>query len=297
MRGISVIAVALAVAIGVAQSQQPGGTSKPGGGGSVEDLLARALSHNADVLAAESKVREAEAELRRVKRVVVNNVLAARAKVESAKKVVTVAADELNMQERLKKSSATTDTDYRRAAAQVEQAQMALAEVQATVNALTGASIEEYSVRLGLSEPSSHRGPGTIGGGAGVGTGGPPIPEPDLPPRHAPEGPMADKIRKALDAPTKGHDFDGIPLADVLKFYRDLSNQVPVVASLGDLGSNPIKLSLNKEVPLGAHFQALQDMAPGLKIYVRDYGFFCTFDNSPEDGMPFLEFWHPKNGG
>src|SRR6478672_5603560 len=115
MRGISVMAVALAITFGVAQSQPPGGAPKPGADGSVEELLARALRHNVDVLAAESKVREAEAELRRAKMVVVNSILAARVKLESAKKLVSVAKDELGVQIELKKRAATTDTDYRRA--------------------------------------------------------------------------------------------------------------------------------------------------------------------------------------
>ena len=110
-----------------------------------------------------------------------------------------------------------------------------------------------------------------------------------------PQGAMADKIRQALDAPIKGHEFKEVALQDVIAFYRDLSNQVPFVAALGSFAEKPVTLHLTKELPLGAHLQALQDAAPFLTVFVRDYGLFFTVDNSPPDGVSYLDFWHGKS--
>ena len=50
-------------------------------------------------------------------------------------------------------------------------------------------------------------------------------------------------------------------------------------------------------MPLGAVFQALEDVVPGLKCFVREYGILITLDDAqPADGMPLIDFWHKTPG-
>src|SRR5262249_24336780 len=55
--------------------------------GSLEDLLDKALRNNADIRAAEAKVREAEAELNRVRHQVLAKIVGARNDIDAAKKM------------------------------------------------------------------------------------------------------------------------------------------------------------------------------------------------------------------
>ena len=67
------------------------------------------------------------------------------------------------------------------------------------------------------------------------------------------------------------------------------------IDALGSFAEKPVTLHLTKELPLGAHLQALQDAAPFLTVFVRDYGLFFTVDNAPPDGVSYLDFWHGKS--
>lgn len=291
MRGISLSLVAVATMIATGFSQQPSGkTTTPET--TVEDLLTAAMKMNSDIQAAEAKLREAEAELRRTKMVVINNVITARVKLEAAKKLALVAEQEFQMQTDMHKKGAGTQTDLRRAEAQLRQAKLGAEEAEAIMNTLTGIGAEKFQNFIGVAVPAGGAGfPGhgvILGGGIGEGDG-----RPIRPPHPG----MAEKIRTALDTPIKAGEFKEAPLRDVISYYRELSKDVPFVDALGGQADNQITLKLSKELPLGAHLQALQDVAPGLMISVRNYGFFLTFDTPPDDGMSYLDFWHKKPDG
>jgi hypothetical protein len=62
---------------------------------------------------------------------------------------------------------------------------------------------------------------------------------------------------------------------------------------LGDKAKEPVSLSLEGEVPLGASFQALEDVVPGLKCYVREYGILITEEgaSAETDAIALIDFW------
>jgi hypothetical protein len=127
---------------------------------------------------------------------------------------------------------------------------------------------------------------GIGGGGIGFATEGP---------ARAPRGPIAERIRKALDTPIGLKEFKDVPLGDVVAFFRDAAAGVPFLAHLGDKAKEPVSVALKGEVALGAALQALQDVVPGLQCYVREYGILVTLDDAaPQDGMSMIDFWHKK---
>jgi hypothetical protein len=127
--------------------------------------------------------------------------------------------------------------------------------------------------------------PGAIGGNFG----------PAAPPMRSPVAPMADKLRTALNAVVKVKPVKDVPLADVVNSYRGAAGDVPFLLHLGDKAKEPVSLSLDGEVQLGAVFQAMEDVVPGLKCYVREYGILVTLDEiQPAAGMPLVEFWQKK---
>jgi hypothetical protein len=107
---------------------------------------------------------------------------------------------------------------------------------------------------------------------------------------------IAEKLRKALDAPVKVSPVKEKPLAEVLAPFRAAAKDVPFLFHLGEKEKEVVSLSLEGEVPLGAAFQALEDVVPGLKCYVREYGIIVTEEGATAiaDGMPLIEFWRSK---
>ena len=88
---------------------------------------------------------------------------------------------------------------------------------------------------------------------------------------------------------------DGVKLAGVADALRTTLPDVPFLVNVGDKKNEVVSLTLTGKVPLGAAFQALQDVVPGLHCFVREYGILITLDDAaPADGMPVIEFWHRK---
>jgi hypothetical protein len=304
MRGISLSVLTSAAVLGIAFAQSPSSgppadakSSNPAPGSGLDDVLAKALAHSPEVQIAEAKLREAEAELRRTRLGLVQRVIDLQGTIEASKRQVGLAEIALARVSKLAGQNMASKEDLQQHERMLADAKAIVARGESTLATLTGSMPEKFQHMLvaGVSVRGLLFHGADSGGGAGIGLGGG-IGEGDGRPIRPPHPGMAEKIRKALDTPVKAADFTETPLKDVIEYYRELSGQVPFVASLGGSGDNPITLKLSKELPLGAHLQALQDVAPGLLISVRNYGLFLTFDIPPEDSMSYLDFWHGKAG-
>lgn len=282
MRGISVCVALIALTLGAAFGDPP--TKESATAPQVEDLIANALLTSPEIQLAENKVREAELELRRKKMQLAANIVSARIKVDASQRLFIVSQKEFEAQKALKAKNATPDTDYRRAEAQMTQAKLSLAEAEAQLDSSTGASAQKLGIAGKMTE---HRYSVPL-------AAGPTDSDSDGRVVRPPNPAMAERIRKALDTPVRAGEMKETPLGDVLNYYRDLSKEVPIVIAIGERTGDPISLTLNKELPLGSHLQALQDLAPGLVVSVRDYGILVTYNNQPDDAISFLDFWHGK---
>jgi hypothetical protein len=344
----------------------PSGAGKTGDGGSksleaakpaepaekaLESLIAQALRNNPDILAAEAKLREAEAELRRAKVVLALKIAEQRVAVENQRKIVDAEQEEYQIYDKLLKSGQGSHGDMLRAQQKLLLAKAQLAQAEAALNTTIGALPKGVTVNtggsaggppvggvpgggllggptggisntLGISGISGVAGNigggisgiGGIGGISGIGGGiagggimgfgggvggnlgvlgggfGPSMPPPSMP-----QPSMADKLRVALDATIKLTPVKDKPLAEVLNSLRTHAKSVPFLVHLGEKAEEPVSLSLEGEVQLGAAFQALEDVVPGLKAYVREYGILVTLDEQqPEAAMPLVEFWRKK---
>jgi hypothetical protein len=293
---------------------------------SLEELMAAALRNNPDIQAAESKVREAEAELRRTRMIVASTVAAEKAKGDAARRLFEAAQEEHQMYLQLHKRGAGSESDVRRSQAGMLKAKSDVAVAEAALNTLTG-TLPGATGRM-LRAPGGQTGAGTPAPGAGAGVpgpGGPNVPNVGFgapggigmfpgaaggalgvaggaggmafaaeSPIRVPRGPMVEKIRAALDKPVVVMELKEVPLGNSVAFFRDAAG-VPFLAHLGDKAKEPVSLALKGEIALGAALQALQDVVPGLQCYVREYGILVTLDDAaPPDGMPLIDFWHKK---
>lgn len=281
---------------------------KPDGKQSLEELLATALRNSPDVQVADAKVRGAQAELRRTRMTVLQRVIEGRAAVEAQQAAVVHAEVNLRRMQKLAQAANVPTDEVQRAEVQLAAARALLAQAEASLNALTGtlppgigAMTGEGAGVAAVTGPAVQPAPaggvmpgmpaGALGfGGGGLGMGG-------EAPLQEPRGPIADKLRAALDRPVKLAPAKEKPLVEVLQPFRAAAKDVPFLIHLGEKAQEPISLSLEGEVPLGAAFQALEDVAPALRCYVREYGIIVTEDGAPpiSDGMPIVTFWRLKD--
>jgi hypothetical protein len=285
MFGIKSSAIALLALSGWMLAQDPPKPPSEIKTGEMETLLAKALAHSPDVQVAEAKVREAEAELRRTRLTLLQKVLEARATLETNRvNVLQAERSLLRIGELMRKGAGSSD-EVSRAEGELMRAKAQSAAAEASFNAIIGATPAGADFVNLAGARRGDPGPGISAS-----------PSDNLPehPRRAPHPGMAEKIRQALDTPVKTVSFDGSPLKDVIDYYHEQIKHVPIVGAVGGYAENQVNLKLSKELPLGAHFQALQDVAPGMVICVRDYGFLITFDQVPNDAMTYLDFWHAK---
>jgi hypothetical protein len=292
---------------------------------SLEDLLATALRHSPDVQVAQAKVREAEAELRRTRLTLLQKVIEANSAVEATRVTANHSEAMFRRLQQLSKAGQVPMEELQKAEAQMATAKAELARAEGMLNALTGllpggvgalTGREDFVASVGVAAPGVALQPppvanpnngfgggvpgmlggmGAAGGGAlGFAGGGMGAVEPPRMPR----GTTADKLRGALDSPVKIEPVKDKPLAEVLRTFRGPAKGVPFLLHLGEKANEPISLSLEGDVQLGAAFQALEDVVPGLKCYVREYGILITTEDSAvgvQDGVGLVEFWRPKN--
>jgi hypothetical protein len=307
--------LALAVAGSVGGQTSP--TGAPGGGApgatpsKLEELLAQALRSNPDVRVAAAKVSEAEAELSRARLQVVQKVVQAYQAVEAARYTAEVRTKDL---ERIRKmaerqSVPTSDVEAREHALAAARRDAAAAEadlaflVGREADAELGlAALQKWlSVRGRLAEAQTRdeeartleqqaaewesrmarlRKEGRLSEAASY--------ENEYRKRLAAlrqergTGPVADKIRQALERPVSV-EFSNTALPAALDQLRTLSGiLIQTAGNAGDLGDRKVMARL-ENVPLATVLQMLEDQMPGgLRIVVRDYGLLIA----PEAQLP-----------
>ena len=116
----------------------------------------------------------------------------------------------------------------------------------------------------------------------------------EMGPKRLPQGPEVEKVLAVLDAPTE-LEFIETPLGDVVDTLEDFhhvnTTTDPAVADV------PITANI-KGVPLAAALQMVEDITPGVRFVVSDYGILATSDIS-EAAATYVsanEFWREQMG-
>jgi hypothetical protein len=286
----------------------------------LEQLIAEALQGNPDVRVAEAKMREAEAELNRTRLQVIQKVVAhqhttetlegmvrtAEARLLVAEANLQIARAEARRMDEIVKKGVAAKADVDAARAKVQQAEADVQAAKATLQAakadhakaqaelpyllgkatkdakseqahfrLEGATMERwiYAHNIALAERAWTA--VTL----------------------QPQGTVADKLRKALDAPVSLNFADDARLGELLDYLQQTSG-VAIASTLPrDTKMRGVKID---NVPLGAAFQCVEDVAGvGIQFGVREYGILVT-GKLPPGVMPLHDFWKggdkPKAG-
>jgi hypothetical protein len=258
---------------------------------SLEELLTLALKNNPDLRVADAKLREAEAELNRVRLQIVQKLVTLRNSIEAATSTVKEAQTRLQRTQRLAATNAVAPEEVQAAEAVLARYKAELASLEAELTYLIGKPVQEggkdaareTQIAAGLRWLASQE-------------------------RKAPGATDAEKFRKALDKPISV-EFRKSKLQKVLDFLKDghgvtfldstnLETLPKRVASLGGQEPTPPEITLTlKDTSLGATLQALQDVTPGLRFTVRDYGILVTYyGDLPADALSVHDFLRSDAG-
>jgi hypothetical protein len=242
------LAVILTAVFGPAQAR----------GQSLEDLLATALKQNPDILVAEAKLREAEAELNRVRQHVLAKIVALKGDIDSGNDILREAKNRWERLKELQRMGTRIVTDEEMGTAQVlfykykaEQARM-----EAELPLLIGK-------KFGSGDSSNPLGERVVA---------------KMPVTPA----TAAKFRAALELQVN-IDFGEAQLGKVLEYLQ--TNVKGVNLTLGG-GVNPkalVKSKLPEPITLLAALQLLEDQV-GMVFTVREYGIVGVDRNSVSQG-------------
>jgi hypothetical protein len=262
-------------------------------------MLAEALKNNPDIRVGEAKVREADAELNRVRLQVAHKVIAWRQAWEAQKTFVDSAEADAKRAQELHRRGAISQEEIGAVQQKLAQAKAKLAEMEAEMPLLLGkhpqAAKTEQRLRgemgpvpleIGFEFPTIESLRAAVRSSNLV-----------LAPPQVPPASMADKIRKALETPIKAE----FKQKSVKEFIKALEPNAPgLVIQVNDLygegGILDTKIDFRCEgIPLSAVLQAIEDKIAaaarpkeeGLypasyRFVIRDYGLLFI----PEDRLP-----------
>jgi hypothetical protein len=239
-------------------------------------MLDQALRNNPDLRVAAAKLAEAEAELSRIRLQVVQKVVQAYQAAEAAQALADFHLKEVKRLEELVAKGAVSATDLDEKQKLLAAAKTQAAAAEADLAYLLGKSAakevrdtSETLLYLNAIERARHAWEKAL-------------PLNQVRERVAADvaGPMAERLRKALESPMNVN-FDDALLSEVISQVRELWS-IPIIEKTETkTQSLNVKLKIGN-ISLGALLQLLEDLAPGNQFVVRDYGLLMV----PEGKIP-----------
>jgi hypothetical protein len=255
----------------------------------VESLIAAALANDPDVRMAQAKLQLADAELAKARQAVAVKVITLSGAIEEQKRQVASAEDRVAWAARMVEKGFTSKPQLLSDRQALESAKAKLAQLETELKLLIGG------------------GPlGRTGGPAGPGMhpGDPYAAMPGMPLKvrirfpDAATGPVADRLRAALDKPVKlGAKDAKVTFEQAMEvFKKEAGLDIPIREStagtgLSLQGERTTIQSGGESLPVGAWFQLFQDFNGGV-FHVRDYGLLYTSkEAAPPDALTLTQFW------
>jgi hypothetical protein len=270
-----------------------GGATGMGGGlsGSLDEWLARALRSNPDLKVAESKLREAEAELNRVRLQIMQKIVKLQYDVKEAKEKVAQLTTRYERMKDLHKQGVLSVTEFGNAEGELLAAKSSLARLEGELPFLLGQQPQQAATflsgftyldidRMPYGVEIITRGPTMAGSAGTMTTGTVPV-----------AGSAPDKVRKALDAPITLKYQDATPEQIVDDFRRSAKGINFIVNA-----AKGTKLNVDLgPIPLGAAMQWFEDETH-LRFVLREYGIVAVSPTkAPPGAVGVVEYWRSGN--
>jgi hypothetical protein len=300
---------ALLMSAGLLLAQQPGSKespkkdtpakkepAKPAPGG-LEDTLEKSLRNSADIKAAEAKVRDAEAELNRVRHQVLAKATALHNDLNQAKRMLRLAEDIVARLAEGVKRGTTTPEALLTAQTGVEKHRGEVEKLESDLKSLRGefaiksatvgsfAFTPDGTILYGSTESALliDSKTGELGGISSwlvAGTAKAP----------AVQAPMMDRIKKLLEQQVE-LEIGGETMDKAMQFLLQAAkSDIPLryLPPDQDVHIHPLKGKLS----VGAWMQAIEDSNPSVRIVIRDYGLLLTTsDRVPDGALRVQDLW------
>jgi len=309
VRRLSALAAVL-LAAGLVLAQPPAKKDSPApkeppkpAPGSLEDTLDKALQNSADIKAAEAKVREAEAELNRVRQQVLTKATALHADLNLARRMLNVAEQSLAVTERAVRAGNDRAEAVLAAHAMVEKHRGEVEKLETELKSLRGEFAAHFAVRriafspdgkvlateapdgkvriwdasTGMSLSADLRSYLTV--------------SPDGSKAVTVQTPMTERIKKLLDQEIQ-LEFKEASVVDMVEaVLRQAKSDVPVRVMLSPQRPLPA-VNFQGKLTVGAWVQAIEDTDPTIRLVVRDYGLLLTnVDRVPPGALRVQDLW------
>lgn len=287
---------------GSGSDSSTGSSPKKPSPGSLEDLIDKTLKNNADIRAAEAKVREAEAELNRVRHQIVAKVATLKHDVTTAKKMLEFTEKQAALVAEASRRGASSPQEVQAALAAVEKQKADLARLETEMQSLTGGwktvigsmafspdgrqlfvgnpdgTVRIWDARTGmhLNEVNFNL-TWEVDRSATVQT------------------PMAERIKAALNKTVKIEAFkEEVPLSEALAYLIQKAGIDVPFRPIGKV--DDVQVSLMKgDLPLGAWLQVFEDSGD-VRFVIREYGILVTASNRvPKGAISVQDFWKQKS--
>jgi Outer membrane efflux protein len=278
--------------------------------GSLEDTLEKALRNSADIKAGEAKVRDAEAELNRVRQQVLTKATALHVDLNQAKRMLAVAEQTMAAQKASFERGTSPMSGMLDAQAMVEKHRGEVEKLETELKSLRG----EFAVKGVTSAAFSPAGDSLWVSGfdgsiriwdaatgaawlrdSAAGATDPWLPVQLTGAKSTPatvQTTMRERVKKVLDQEVEMNARES-PINDALRAVLQASgSNIPVRDTLPKTqGFEPV--TLQGKLPVGAWVQAIEDSDPTIQVVVRDYGLLLTTRGGvPEGALRVQDLWH-----
>ncbi len=231
----------------------------------LDEALAAAMERNPNIITAQAKARLAEAELNAVRMETAGKIATLWSELRSQEELLASAEARFKSEEHLNKVGGEPKT-YPDAKTAMIDAAAKLARTKSALRYMIGVAVStNVSTNNATTTDVSCVGRLEL------------LPKP----AQLPRGPMVEKVRQALLAPTQ-MEFVDTPFFDVvdyLKAYHEIEIQLDEhsfpMAQKGFPRDTKMTFNL-KGISLAAAIQAIEDQYPPLRFVVRDYGILIT---------------------
>ena len=237
---------------------------------SIEEMVGQALKSNPDIRLAENKLRDDEADLARTRLRVMQRIIALHHALQAQRAEVDRDRAKVKRVGNLVRSNALQRSALEEAQQDLNRARSRYQELLAELPYLLGKSAQglaEEAVRTEIQIGKRSR-------------------------AEVIRGPMATRIRKALDRPIKV-DYKEVTLKGLLRDLTSSAAGLPLQVNLALADLDEVKFGMRLgEVPLGSALLALQDTFPGLRVVARNYGILITWEHQvPFGAVRLFDFW------
>jgi hypothetical protein len=258
--------------------------------------IAAALAHDADVKMAQAKMQLAEAELAKARGAVTIKVVTLKARIEQLKAQLGPVEQQLAFVTERYKAGATQYAEVLTIREKVEVTKSSLALAETEWKLLTGAAGAGVS-----SGPGDDKSVASVlqwlsmrqNGGNAEADAARLLLAAAAQERAAVKGPVAERVRAALDKPVKlGEKGQFVNFQAALEAFQKAGIDIPFrqKVELDTITSE------GETLPVGAWLQLFLDSSPGMVMVVREYGVLVVKkEDAPPDATGVVDFWKQKS--